>query len=91
MNETTRKAINPLRRLAGNIVITIGVLWALLSGACTLLALAYALPDTLKSGHYNDLGGILAITFIPGGISIALGVGVIFGGRAIAGRLKGSK
>ncbi len=80
-----------LRRLAGNIIFAVGALWTLLSGACTLVALAIALPDNLKNSHQLDLVGLLAIVLIPGVISTVVGLGIIAGGRALAGRGKDGK
>ncbi|MDQ0464096.1 hypothetical protein QO010_001867 [Caulobacter ginsengisoli] len=89
MNDVANKHIDPLRRLAGWIVVAIGVLWLLLSGACTALALAYALPDALGHATAGELAGLLATILIPGGIGIAIGWGIYAVGRAIAGRRKG--
>ena len=89
MNEPSQNPIDPLRRLAGWIVLAIGVLWTLLSGACTLLALAYVLPDAIGHASAGAMAGLLATILIPGGIGILLGLGIIAGGRAISGRRKG--
>ena len=65
-----------MRRLLGGILLAIGILVAGLSGLCTLLVLG----GSLTSGQFID-GLSMALAF--GGIPLAIGIGLIFAGRAL--------
>ncbi len=89
MNEASRNSIDPLRQLAGNIVITVGVLWMLLCGSCSAFFLFQMFGSGLHGATGDQITQGLAIVLIPGGIGIAIGLGIYAVGRAIAGRRKG--
>lgn len=81
-------SIDPLRRLAGTIVITVGVLWMLLCGACSAFFLYTMLLEGGLKSPPGQIAGALAIIFIPGAIGVGLGWGIYALGRLLAGRRK---
>lgn len=85
----TRNPIDPLRRLAGNIVIAVGVLWMLLCGACSAFFLVQMFSGGVRDLFSGPVLEGLAIILIPGGIGVAIGLGIYAVGRAIAGRRGG--
>ncbi|HEU4969438.1 hypothetical protein [Sphingomonas sp.] len=66
-----------MKRLFGGILLAIGILIAGASGLCTLIFVGSS------TGQPNDLGPILPLALIFGGLPFLVGIGLIIGGRAL--------
>jgi len=67
-----------MKQLLGGILIAVGILIAGASGLCSMVALF---------GMGNG-ANILPLVLLIGGIPLAVGVGLIFGGRALIRRAR---
>jgi hypothetical protein len=86
MNRTTGNPIDPLRRLAGNVVIIAGMLWSLFCAASVAFFLYLILRHGAKGLTTGGLVSELALVLFPGAIGLGVGWLSIASGRAIGGR-----
>ena len=69
-----------MQKVFGGLMLGCGILVAGLSGLCTLLVAGTSLIDA--SGP-QELMSVLPASLIFGGIPVAIGIGLFFGGRAL--------
>ena len=69
-----------MKRLFGGLLLAAGILIGGASGLCTLVFLGTGLTD---GGGDEFFLGILPLILLIGGIPIAIGIGLFFGGRAL--------
>jgi hypothetical protein len=68
-----------MKMLFGGILLAIGGLIALLSGACSM----WFLVSIIGSATGADAGGIIMLVLFVGGIPFAIGLGLFFWGRSL--------
>lgn len=66
-----------MKGLLGGIMMAIGILVMTTSGLCTLFVVASMLPDMASQPL------LLMLPLLVGGIPLAMGIGLLLGGRAI--------
>jgi len=71
-----------MKNVFGGIMMGCGILVAGLAGLCTLLAAGSALIDT-STQDAREFAMMLPAVLIAGGIPLAMGLGLFFGGRAL--------
>lgn len=71
-----------MRTLMGGILLAVGILIAGASGLCSLVVFISSASDPAS------MGDMVLLILLFGGVPLAIGVGLIFGGRALirAGR-----
>ena len=70
-----------MTRLFGGILLGVGILIAGTSGLCSAVFLITMLGS--NSGWMVDLPSMLALIAVVGGIPFAIGMGLVWGGRAL--------
>lgn len=86
MNRPADNPIDPLRRLAGNVVTAVGVIWSLLCVGGIAFFLYLIFKNGLKGSTTGGLVWESALVLVPGVIGLGLGWLTIASGRAIGGR-----
>lgn len=71
-----------MKNVFGGIMMGCGILVAALAGLCTLLFTGTALMDT-STQDAREFASMLPAVLIFGGIPVAIGLGLFFGGRAL--------
>ncbi|MGE3693123.1 MAG: hypothetical protein AB7F98_17240 [Novosphingobium sp.] len=71
-----------MKNVFGGIFMGCGILIGGLSGLCTLFAIATAMMD-MGSSSSSEMISIVPAALIFGGIPLAIGIGLFFGGRAL--------
>ena len=71
-----------MQNVFGGILMGCGVLIAGLSGLCVLFGLGTAFFDS-STANSSEMLTIVPAVLIAGGIPVAIGVGLFFGGRAL--------
>jgi hypothetical protein len=69
-----------MQKLFGSLLLGCGIIFAGLSGLCTLLVAGSAL---VGSSNGEEMMSVLPASLIFGGVPIAIGIGMFFGGRAL--------
>lgn len=69
-----------MQKLFGSLLLGCGIIFAGLSGLCTLLVAGSAM---LGSASGQETMSVIPAALIAGGIPIAIGLGMFFGGRAL--------
>ncbi len=69
-----------MRKVFGGLMLGCGILVAGLSGLCTLLV---AGTSMLGASSSQEMMSVIPAALIFGGIPVAIGVGLFFGGRAL--------
>lgn len=67
---------DPVARLFGALLMTVGVLMMALCGLCSL-----AFIVSVVGGGGSDVGGMLLLVLLVGGVPIAVGFGIFWLGR----------
>lgn len=71
-----------MKNVFGGILMGCGILVAGLAGLCTLLVTGTALMDT-STQDAREFASMIPAVLIAGGIPVAIGLGLFFGGRAL--------
>ena len=79
---TRGKQTEPGKRLWGHILVTVGVLWLVLCGACTTLGVVVLVSMT--SAYPNEMIGILVQALVIGLVCAAPGLLLFLVGRQMA-------
>ena len=69
-----------MKKLFGSLLLGCGIIVGGLSGLCTLL---FAGSAMLGSSSISELTSVVTSAVLVGGIPIAIGLGMFFGGRAM--------
>ena len=69
-----------MKKLFGSLLLGCGIIFAGLSGLCALIFAGSAMAGSSSS---SDLVSILPAALLFGGIPIAIGIGMYFGGRLL--------
>lgn len=69
-----------MQKLFGNLLLGCGIIVAGLSGLCTLIVAGSAL---VGSSSGEEALSVIPASLIFGGIPVAIGIGLFFGGRAL--------
>lgn len=69
-----------MQKVFGGLMLGCGILVAGLSGLCTLLVAGTAM---LGSSSAQETMSVIPASLIFGGIPVAIGIGLYFGGRAL--------
>ncbi len=64
-----------MREFFANLLITVGGLIAILSGLCSLTAVATAFTQLVADPH--SAGGVLSMVFVFGGLPFLIGAGLL--------------
>ena len=74
-----------MKKLLGSLLLGCGIIFAGLSGLCTLIAAGSALAGS-SSGE--EMMSVIPAALLFGGIPIAIGLGMFFGGRSLLRQVK---
>ena len=85
----TPPAASPVRRFLGALLIAVGGLIAALSGLCSVVFLGALVVDLVRDPASMDsaVWPSLILLLVVGGLPLAIGVGLVFWGRALRRRL----
>jgi phosphate/sulfate permease len=81
MNKDDR---NPVAQFFGWLLMGVGALIALTTGACTAYLLTTAVFGSVNSMYFGGLASWIVMVLAIGGLPCAIGVGLFFVGRAIS-------